>query len=848
MHFIFQCFTHRYLGWKINVVNECDYEAEESSVVQTVVKPESPDPDLEQEESIQVHSRVRPDSNFLDERRKVEKIINTKTNYNDFSSHKDSVGLTGEIFRPESDRNLLHNQPQEYELPPIVTSGQIRDVIEAVESLESRMKEHAKRNVSKTSTHQYQVYEDVKEMFVPEQPVREEDEYVIEKGKVPNSYFLPPNQKPLTLQSVLKPNGPNMMNGNRRPPFRRPVPPEIKLHRPPPHQMNQKYNGGFPLPMPNHHGSHGMPKKPYNKPPFNRNSPNGIRSPPQQLPSGTSPMKRPLVNHQSLQHVQSKPMLNQVPFKPPPTQKPQIQKPQIIKVYNPPNSPVQSIIMGKPSLGNVLVPPQSQTLNLGRTDIIANQIVKSQIMLPGMSDSISQSSIQQSFINQPEQIILGKPMDHPVPLDQQMAPTKLHVVNAPTPPPESRSSTLRIRLPNDKLPAPPSDMKSSDFIGESTEPSTLRPAVNTGFKPNTIVIESGFKPIIREPLMDRLSDYDTDEQSNINRREDIDVEEDYEESPQPIINHAYNTPSDKITETFEPMFIPSPPDYLLQTNDRTKEVFPKNHAKENRPHPVYMKTESKLNALFSKQNMDKEVPTDMVMESDRVSPQYLPPDPKLAKEYSQKLLINEQTYTTYDGKTVSAATLTSVPDIKSPGSKLFSSKLPANTELLLKTPQFGPFKGEIPPLIDGPQAFIAHNDTHKPITDTKITHLKLVNAFQPENESNIDELKAEASEKRKVSVEGSENREVTTEIDKEEEVREEGDDSEEYEDEEEDVRKRRRRDTKATQFERGEVVEQTNTKRSGDMKNQIDYHKISSNASKVNWSSLVLLSVYLKLF
>lgn len=844
---MFQCFTHRYLGWKINVVNECDYEAEESALVQTVVKPESPESDLVQEESIQVHSRVRPDSNFLDERRKVEKIINTKTNYNDFSSERDSVGLTGEILRPESDRNPLHNQQQEYQLPPIITNGQIRDVIEAVESLENRMKEQAKRNISHPSTHQYQVYENVKEMFVPEQPVHEEDEYVIEKGKVPNSYFLPPNQKPLTLQSVLKPTGPNKMNGNMRPPFRRPVPPEIKLRRPPPHPMNQKHTGGFPLPMPNHHGLHGMQKKPYNKPPFNRNSPNNNRSPPQQSPGGTLLMNRSPVNHQPPPH-HPKPMFNQIQFKPPPSQKTQTQKPQMIKVYKPPNSPVQSIIMGKPTPGNVLLPSQSQTLNLGRTDIIANQIVKSQIMLPGTSDSIGQSSIQQSFINQPGQIILGKPMDHPVPLDQQMAPTKLHVVNAPTPPPESRSSTLRIRLPSDTLPALPSDIKSSDFMGEFTEPSTLRPAVNTGFKPNTIVIESGFKPIIREPLMDRLSDYDINDKFNTNRREDTDVEEDYEESPQPIANHAYNTPSDKITETFEPMFIPSPPDYLLQTNDRTKEVFPKNHAKEDRPHPVYTKTESKVNALFSKQNMEKEVPPDMVMESDRVSPQYLPPDPKLPKEQSQKLSKNEQTYTTYDGKTVSAATLTSVPDIKSSSPKLYSSKLPANTELLLKTPQFGPFKGEIPPLINGPLAVVAHNDTHKPITETKITHLKLVNAFQPGKEAKIDDLNAEGSENREVTMKDSENHEVTTETGQESEEHQGGHGNEEYEDEEEDVRKRRRRDTKATQFERGEVEEQTNIKISGDTKNQIDFHKLSNNASKLNWSSLILLSVCLKLF
>ncbi|XP_072933171.1 protein Skeletor, isoforms B/C isoform X3 [Epargyreus clarus] len=46
----YQCFTHRYLGWKINVLDECDAtEAEESRVVETVALPA----DLMGEESIQ---------------------------------------------------------------------------------------------------------------------------------------------------------------------------------------------------------------------------------------------------------------------------------------------------------------------------------------------------------------------------------------------------------------------------------------------------------------------------------------------------------------------------------------------------------------------------------------------------------------------------------------------------------------------------------------------------------------------------------------------------------------------------------------------------------------------------
>ncbi|XP_013145573.1 PREDICTED: uncharacterized protein LOC106108806, partial [Papilio polytes] len=146
------------------------------------------------------------------------------------------------------------------------------------------------------------------------------------------------------------------------------------------------------------------------------------------------------------------------------------------------------------------------------------------------------------------------------------------------------------------------------------------------------------------------------------------------------------------------------------------------------------KTESELNALFGKKNMNKDLSSDLVMESDRVSPQYLPPDPKLPKDHSQKLLL-EQTFTTYDGKTISAATLTSLPDINRVNTKLFSSKLPANTELLLKMPQFGPFKGKIPPPVD---EHIKKDSLHS--SRLPVTHLKLISSLVPkESNTNINE-------------------------------------------------------------------------------------------------------------
>lgn len=816
-----QCFTHRHLGWKIRVVDECDAtDAEESRVVETLALPD----DLMGEESIQVQSRLRPESKFLDQRKKFQKIINTKQNYNDFSSNKGDSGLSGEVY-PEPSRNYLHPSGHEYELP--ISKVQIKEVIEAVESLEDQMKNEIKRNTTyPQKISQYQVHEDVEE-FVPEQPIREGDEYVVETAKLPETFLLPPNQKPQTLHNVLRPNSQNKPMGNMRPPFRRPTPPEIKLRRPFP--MHPKGNSPYPLSMPNQHGSYGMSKNPNkhhnNRPPSNMNRPQQSNVPPMKAMPQMPPPK---------------PVYNQGP----PKHAPKI-----------PNNSAQSIIIGKPGHNNIVVPAQSQTLSLGHTDIIANQVVKSQITLPGSNDAVAPHSVPQIFFNKPGQIILGKPMDHPKPLDQQMLQNKpqsvytVRVSSTPSPEVYRYSSTMRTRTNENHQHShshTQNEMKSSDFIGESTETSSFAPAQNTGFKPDSIVIESGFKPIIREPLMaseDKIAEYDN---NHANRREDTDVEEDYEEAPQYInSNHAY--PSDKITQSFEPMFIPSPPDHLLSNNDRTKEVFPSNHAKEDRPHPVYIKTESELNALFGKKNMDRESPTDMVMESDKLTPQYLPPAPKIPKEHSQQITA-DQTFTTYDGKTISAATLTSVPEVNKGNTKLFSSKLPANTELLLKTPQFGPFKGEIPPVVADHIKTDTANVPVPVFTNTRSTHLKLVNSVHKQISPELFDLKGEGSEKHEEKVENEPSKEENKEDDKEDDKEEdEEEEEEEYEEDglENEESKRRKRDTKAAQFEMGKIEEGTTdiNRKDSDAINHVDFEIMSSDTTSITNNTQVLTYV-----
>ncbi|XP_048001741.1 protein Skeletor, isoforms D/E isoform X2 [Leguminivora glycinivorella] len=801
----YQCFTHRHLGWKINVVDECDaLDSEESRVVERVVAP-----DLLGEESVQqVHSRVKPDNQL--EHKRLEKIINSKTPYNDFSSDK----LTGEVrYRPEPSNQLY----QEYGLP--IGAGQIRDVIDVVENLESSM------------PHQYQVHEDVKE-FLPEQPMREGDEYVIEPGKMPENYLLQPNQKPITLQAVLRP-GSNAPPGMGHP-FRK-TPPELKLRRPPPnmrppHPDRHQSNPGYPLSMPTH-----SQKKKY----MNRGPP--VR-PPNTSNYGHLPLK-PLSPQGKPLPPQVKPLVPHKPLKPGFSHSLQ---PPVSQV---PSGPVQGIIMGRPSmssLSNIQPPIKTQTLSLGKSDIIANHVVKSQITLPGLSDLvIAQPSEPQLTISRPGQIILGKPMENPVPLDQQMAPNRPRpevMRPRPTTEPPRPTNPPRIRIkPVESLPGnTETDMKSSDFMGQSVDPTPLAPAVNTGFKPDSIVVESGFKPIIREPLMaseDRITNFG----DSSNRRQDTDVEEDYVEAPQgislPTSSQAY-PPSETLTQSFEPMFIPSPLDHISENAEKatTTELFPSNHAKEERPYPFYVQDNDKTDELFSEKNMEKDVP-DMVMESDRVSPQYLPPDPKSRNKPQsiKQAPTPEQTFTTYDGKTVSGATLVSVPapsiiSASTSGTKLFSSKVPSVTELLLKKPQFGPYKGDLP------------TEVVEQLQKDKASKspLKVVGFEELNKEDETDALKAEESKIDEVTVSSSQS------TDDDENMEYDDDEEEEEEEAGEQSSNRQRRDTKDTLFERGEVEEQPATVGVSSIKNQVDFDvgkKTISNTAAHTWSTnLVKLS------
>ncbi|GBP82368.1 hypothetical protein EVAR_55251_1 [Eumeta japonica] len=812
----YQCFTHRYLGWKINVLDECDASGEASAPEPQILQPDMSHDPLLSQESVQVVTRVKPDNNLLlDQRTKLQKIINTKDNEQDnFSNgsrhplgnvheHGSLAGEVGNSPRLPHATSSGNARPTEYEVP--ISKMQMKQVIEAVESLESQLKNDLKKQQSFDNTHAT----GFKGSFLPERPVREDEEYFVEPSRQQIPYMLPPNQKPLTLQTVLRPNGKPFPPR----PYRRPGPPEIKLRRP------QYQKPGFPLPMSGSQGASSTKKHSYKL--SNGRMPQGAS----RLPLGPMP---PTPINLSAHH--SKPNFVKAP-------------PKIVSKSS--GGLQSSNILGKPTMAG-----KTQTLTLGKSDIIGNQVVKGQITLPFSNEPISLHSIPQSVVIKPGQIILGKPVENPQPLDPQLIQIKPQGIRVhPTSPPDLQlsSSTSRIHTePDIRSILKKVNMKSSDFIRESTDTSaTVIPAVNTGFKPDSIVVESGFKPIIREPLMaaeDRITDFD----GTSNRREDTDIQEDYEEVPQHISNHAYpnEKQAEKQTESFEPMFIPSPLDHSLSTGDRTIEIFPNDNAKEQRPHPVYKKTDNRANELFSKFNMDKDVP-DMIMEADRVNAHYLPPDPK-TPERAQKISAAEATYTTYDGKIISAATLTSVPNGAKNNTKLFSSKLPTNTELLLKTPQFGPFKGEIPSVIaeqlDKPPN--GNDQNRKELFNTRTTHLKLVNSLRSEDISIETGLKEEASEIHETKVENP---------DKEDHSNGEDEDYEYEEEIEEERKNRAKRDIKTAQFDRATSVETVTKPEAREINNQVNFDddylsNSSSITTKSKITSILLLTIWLRRF
>lgn len=199
-----------------------------------------------------------------------------------------------------------------------------------------------------------------------------------------------------------------------------------------------------------------------------------------------------------------------------------------------------------------------------------------------------------------------------------------------------------------------------------------------GFNSDSVIVEGGFKPIVR-----RRNDEDEEEEVMVtsNRRSDDNAEltEQSEEGDALFVNQ------DVPTAVFEPMFIPSPRDNV------NKKLIQKEHLTGD------------LIDMEVEDGDDK-----MAMAAERVDAYYLPPDtphtPPHLSAYPEGSVV------TFDGKAVLDTSLVNSLPLQLPTYTSYNNNnnnnlhvssvghLSKTQQLIRNTPQFVPFRGELPPI------------------------------------------------------------------------------------------------------------------------------------------------------
>lgn len=255
------------------------------------------------------------------------------------------------------------------------------------------------------------------------------------------------------------------------------------------------------------------------------------------------------------------------------------------------------------------------------------------------------------------------------PLQNKPWSLQKHLLRGPTP--------AMISNNNNKKFSGPIKITKKDFQMSS--------AKNFGFQPNSVVVESGFTPIsererTRERQRERETDIsDADYESMHGSQYETD---DYPEQKQRRSDTGNTEQSDRsalLIKTFEPMFIPSPLDSTSVSGLKSP------------------------NKRFTGELQNMEIENDedkMAMAAGELHAYYLPPDNENKKNDDQSTkLYPAGSVVTYDGRAVIDKSLVeSEPDFPTPKRSGNIMGDISSTEQLLNLPQFGPFRGEIPPL------------------------------------------------------------------------------------------------------------------------------------------------------
>lgn len=543
----YQCFTHRHLGWKINVLDSCD-SAQASEIDEVFVKPEADDDGLLLEASQRYETKIRPNEIFLLQH---EKDLIKNHNMNEQP--------------PKIQFDLSKNS----EINKIIAEG-----IKAAEALEESIGKPKgnqsfidNENINTKnipSSHPSSISNPPPPVYstLPSKDIQIPNDVVANSNLALSEYLRPPNA----------PNGP-LFRPVQLPQRRPPAAVMIERRRP----TNNLYRP-YVVPQPSMIINH------YKKP--------------------ISPLIRPFVS-------QSKP-------------------------------PIQAI---------------APFLVLGQSN--------DQYPL--------RKTFEQKIIRVPQNVETNGPAknfhrEH-LPIKHQ---TKAITDQHPTKPIQS-ANTKKKPFRETPVKIPTKSVYKTQYVVKEEKQLLQRPSVqhNTGFKLESVIVEGGFRPIVKRRMEDDIDDASDDGNENSNRRRDDNMSDvdDNAEGDALFVNQ------DVENKQFEPMFIPSPLDSINTSNGK-------------------LLVNEKLMA-----NMDVEDGDDKIMMAgERVDAYYLPPDNRKipGRIYPEGSLV------TYDGKAVLDYSLVNPLPPPLPSSKnsfLFSSGHLSKTEQLIRnTPQFGPFHGEFPPL------------------------------------------------------------------------------------------------------------------------------------------------------
>jgi hypothetical protein len=458
----YQCFSHRYLGWKINVLDSCDKDAQASERQEVVV--EADEEDAEAEPSINHETKLLPNENFLLQHEK------------DLIKNHNMNGKPPKIITQEMQKTGEFNR--------LITQG-----IQAAEALEEQLMREKKMNStqqskpSQQSQHTQQLQHTQQSQQLDVKISNEEDKELLAAIDK-----IPPARSQMKL--VRKPVFPT----SSVPMFMRPA------------------GSGYPLYTP-------VRPLPQRKPiaierrPMSRRPVNPILIPQQSMvinhyrkPSyGPPPPK-----HHHIHHMSSNPSQSQTPLG------------------------MRNYIKKMPPIGHA-PKPMAPVLILGQQTEIKPTYKKS-------SD-----------------VVIGKP-----------SKTQIDVPLGKLKKVQATSRPLKLRK-KEKMPMPERNPFKDPFnVKPAIDSEELSTAANTGFKEETVIVESGFRPIFRrEDVLSKGGDESDDDDDNNNRANN-------ERSQGPSImrrsdDFAESNEDDNIglltfeqpqSHFFEPMFIPSPRDSM----------------------------------------------------------------------------------------------------------------------------------------------------------------------------------------------------------------------------------------------------------------------------------------------